>query len=394
VNLSRAVSFSGAAIVPGGTTDGRPKSNMRLHLEAAVAALADAGIGKDDIDGVIAGDEGGFSPRVHIEIAECLGIYPRLACNLPAGGGSALPMAIAAARWALVSGTCTNVLVVAAHTADDPHAARQLPVPREHKHDRFYGAGPRSHAAAVAQRHMYEHGTTAEQLASIAVAARANACRQPSPGLAALTVDEVLASPVVASPLHELEFATEPDGGAALVLTTRERAADAPAPVALLGYGHAAGLYPLFERAQAQVRGRTTLGLTQTVFRHAARDAFTEAGAVPGDMAYAQLHDPSTVMTLLQLEDLGFCAAGEGGTFVTEHGISLDRGLPVNTHGGGLGAGASPHGLGQVVEAVRQTRGTCGERQVSDAPVGVFTTASESVSAVGVGVVGPQEDFE
>jgi acetyl-CoA acetyltransferase len=387
VNLSGAVSFSGVAVVP---ADAR-KSSMRLHLEAAVAAAADAGIGKDAIDGVIAGDSGGYSPRVHIEIAECLGIYPRLACNLPAGGGSTLSMAIAAARWALVSGACTNVLVVAARTASDPHAASQPLVPRDHKQDRFYGAEPRTLFAAVAQRHMYEHGTSAEQLASIAVAARAHARLLPTTDLPPLTVDEVLASPVVATPLHELEFAAIPDGGAAFVMTTRERAADAPAPVELLGYGHAAGMYPLFERAEAQVRGRTTLGLTATVFRHAARDAFGEAGMAPGDMAFAQLHDPSTVMTLLQLEDLGFCAAGDGGSFVMEHGISLDRGLPVNTHGGGLGAGASPQGLGQVVEAVRQARGCCGERQVASAPVGVFTTTSESVSAVGVGVVGPQE---
>jgi acetyl-CoA acetyltransferase len=300
-------------------------------------------------------------------------------------------MAIAAARWALVSGACTNVLVVAARTANDPHAASQPRVPQEHKQDRFYGAEIRTHFAAMAQRHMYEHGTSEEQFANVVVAARSHALIQPTAHLPSLTVDDVLASPIVASPLHELEFAATPDGGAAFVLTTRERAADTPEPVALLGYGHAVGMYPLFERAQAQVEGRTTLGLTKTVFRHAGRDAFEEAGAAPVDMAFAQLQDPCTVMTVLQLEDLGFCAAGEGGSFVTEHGISLDRGLPVNTHGGGLGAGSSPQGLGQVVEAVRQARGNCGQRQVASPPVGVFTATSESVSAVGVGIVGPQE---
>ena len=387
MNLAGEVSFSGVGLIPSeGVT-----SNMRLHLEAAVAALADAGIRKDDVDGVIAGDAGGYSPRVHIEIAECLGIYPRVACNLPAGGGSTLPMGIAAARWALLSGTCTNVLVVGARTAADPHAANQPPVPIEHKQDRFYGADCFTHFGAVAQRHMYEHGTTSEQLASVAVAARAHARLEPSAHLDPLTVEDVLASPLVATPLHQLDFAISPDGGAAVVLTTRERALDSPAPVSLLGYGHAVGMYPLFERALAQVRGRSTLGLTRTVFRHAARDAFEEADASPDDVTFAQLHDPCTVMTIVQLEDLGFCEPGAGGWFVTDHGISLERGLPVNTHGGALGAGDTPQGLGHIIEGVRQVRGSCGDRQVRGSSRGVFTAASHGLSSVCVGILGPQE---
>jgi acetyl-CoA acetyltransferase len=387
VNLSGEVSFSGVATVP---SDGT-KTNMRLHLEAATAAFEDAGLGKDEIDGVIAGDTGGYSPRVHIEISECLGIYPRLACNLPAGGGSTLAMAIAAARWALVSGACTNVLVVGARTAVDPHAATQVPIPAEHKQDRYYGADVRTHFGAIAHRHMYEHGTTAEQLASVAVAARAHALLDRSADVDPLTVEEVLASPSVVSPLHELEFASAPDGGAAFVLTTRARAADAPAPVSLLGLGHAAGMYPLFERARAQRRGRSTLGCTQTIFRRAAREAFEEASATPADVTSAQLHDPCTVMTIVQLEDLEFCEPGAGGAFVAEHGISLHRGLPVNTHGGALGAGDGPQGLGHVIEAVRQVQGRCGERQVPGTPVSLFTVASDALSSACVGLLGPQE---
>jgi acetyl-CoA acetyltransferase len=374
-----------AAIVGVGTaTPGKqPKTNMRLHLEAARAAIVDAGLSTRDIDGIISGDTGGYSPRIHIEIAESLGIHCAvLACNLPSGGGSTLAMSIAAARWAVVSGVCRHVLLVSAHTDSNLYAEAEPPPVAEHRLDRHFGSSVDIYRGALAQRYVYESRVSPEALARVAVAFRGNAARNPEARYRdALTVADVLASPIVASPLHVLECARPTDGGAAFVMTSTERARDLRGEVvAILGYGHAAVPYFLPVRASGGSSRQTP-----TPLRRAAEDAFAEAGVKPNDVSFAQLHDLNTAVVLMQLEELGLCADGEAKKFFADTGTPHQ--LSLNTDGGSLSHACGPSGFSQVIETVRQLRGEGGSRQVEAASMGLFACTSSTLSSSGVGVL-------
>jgi acetyl-CoA acetyltransferase len=231
-----------------------------------------------------------------------------------------------------------------------------------------YGPLVPSLYALVAQRHMHEYGTTPEQLAEVAVTIRKHASLNPNAHKRELiTVDDVLKSRMITSPLHIFDCAIVSDGAAACIVTSADRARDLKArPVHLLGQGY--GL-------RHSHIGDTELTTTGAV--DSGRDAFRTAGLTPADVDVAQIYDCFTITVIVELEDLGFCKKGEGGAFVENGRIGLGGALPITTHGGLLSGGHPGLGGGffHVVEAVRQIRGEAGARQVKDAEVAVWANA-------------------
>jgi acetyl-CoA acetyltransferase len=219
--------------------------------------------------------------------------------------------------------------------------------------------GVNSGYALIAQRHMYEYGTTSRQLAKIAVDQRANACANPDALFyeQPLTLDDVLSSPLIVDPLHLLEIVLPCTGGAALVVTAADRARDgAHPPVILLGAGEA-----LSHNIVAYAPNITTSPIAV-----AAPKAFAMAGVTPRDIDLVSVYDCYTITVLVTLEDAGFCPKGRGGPFVEENDLTYRGNLPVNTHGGQLSFGQPglAGGMSHVTEAVRQLQGRAGERQV------------------------------
>jgi acetyl-CoA acetyltransferase len=338
--------------------------NLRLIASAAADALVDAGKSLSDVDGLVVAGYHGLFPV--LSIAEYLGIRPRYV-NSTDIGGSAFEWHLAEVDAAIQAGMCSTVLVVYASTQrqdrrDPDLAARESHLPYSHyvNYERPTGLMPVIGAYALAaSRHMHEFGTTPEQMAEIAVAARTWAAVNPDAARRDLiTVDDVLASPVVSSPLHVLDCCLVNDGAAAVVVTDASRVDDPTRAVYVLGYGQ--------RSTHANISAMPDLVRTGAV--ESGRDAFTMAGLRPVDIDVAQIYDSFTITLLLSLEDLGFCQKGEGGPFVASGAIHRGGALPVNTTGGGLAA-IHPGRLGLLllVEAVRQLRGEAGERQVAGA---------------------------
>jgi acetyl-CoA acetyltransferase len=355
---NRKVAVVGAALSDCGRLDGA--TPYALHAQAARRALADAGLDRGLVDGFASAGLGTLAP---VEVAEYLGLRPTWVDSTSVGGSTWEVMAAHAAD-AIAAGHAEAVLLVYGSTARaDIRAGRRTG-------DLSFGArGPLQFEVAyghtliakyamAARRHMIEHGTTIEQLAEVAVQARANAALNPEAMFRdPITVDEVLSGPMIAEPFTRLHCCIRSDGGAALLLAAEEYAADCrSAAVRILGTGehlsHATmSEWPDFTVSPAAVSGRL---------------AFGRAGVTPAEMDFAEIYDAFTYMTLVTLEDLGFCAKGEGGAFVEKGRLEVaGGGLPVNTDGGGLSAQhPGMGGLFLLVEAVRQLRGECGERQV------------------------------
>jgi acetyl-CoA acetyltransferase len=344
------------------------RSALQLQADAAGAALADAGLKMSDIDGLL-------TTPVRVEhwnmpcgvVAHHLGIHPSYLATVDLAGASGAAM-IHQAALAIASGQCSTVLCVAGQNLLS-HGSRAKAVKSMAEggsaHPQFevpYGPLIPSLYALVAQRHMHEYGTTSEQLAEVAVTIRRHAGLNPTAHKREpITVDDVLKSRMITSPLHVLDCALVSDGAAAAIVTSAARARNLKQkPVHLLGQGY--GL-------RHSHIGDTELTTTGAV--DSGRDAFRTAGLTPADVDVAQIYDCFTITVIVELEDLGFCKKGEGGSFVEGGRIALGGELPVTTHGGllscchpGLGGG-----FFHVLEAVRQLRGEAGERQVKDAKV-------------------------
>ncbi|MFD3931495.1 acetyl-CoA acetyltransferase [Streptomyces sp. NPDC058614] len=335
-----------------------------LHAQAARRALADSGLGREVVDGFASAGLGTLAP---IEVAEYLGLRPTWVDSTSVGGSTWEVMAAHAAD-AIAAGHANAVLLVYGSTARaDIKAGRrtgnlsfgargplQFEVP--------YGHTLIAKYAMAARRHMHEYGTTLEQLASVAVQARANAAANPEAMFRTpVTVDEVLSGPMIANPFTKLHCCIRSDGGAAVLLAAEEYVRDCrTAPVWVLGTGEHVSHTTMSEWADFTVSPAAESG----------RLAFSRAGVRPDEIDLAEIYDAFTYMTLVTLEDLGFCEKGEGGSFVdAAKGRLLVGGeLPVNTDGGGLSAQhPGMRGLFLLVEAVRQLRGEAGERQVRKA---------------------------
>jgi acetyl-CoA acetyltransferase len=374
------VFVAGVAETPlGKVTD---QTELSMVALAAREALAEAGMTLRDVDGVFAhkmGEEGS------VQVGEYLGIQPRYADSTDLGGAS-FEAFVHHALAAVAAGRCEVALVAYAsrqRSRRSRDAARQgeshtLRGQFEAPHGLPFPVG---HYALAAARHMHEFGTTPEQLAEVAVAARAWARMNPKAwSRDPLTVADVLASPPLCEPLKRLDACLVTDGGGALVVTTEERARDAAKPaVRVLGAG------------ESQVAWHTAEArdLTVTPGAASARDAFAMAGITPDDVDVLEPYDSFTITVILALEDLGFCAKGDGGPFVADGRLAPGGALPAMTSGGGLSYNhPGAFGLLLLVEAVRQLRGEAGERQVPDARVavahgsgGLLSTASTVVLA-------------
>ena len=332
-----------------------------LMVQASMRALADCGLTLGDVDGLFAATT--QLPMAPLNLAQELGIRPRYtdATNV---GGSSFMFHIGHARAAIAAGLCDVALIAYGSTqrlVGRSSASVQELDPWEAP---FRPAMPVTAYALAASRHMHEFGTTREQLASVAVAARSWAAMNPGAwSRDPISIDDVLASRMVADPLTLRDCCLVTDGGAAIVVTSAERAAALRRPpVFVLGTGEA--------HSHRHITGMPSL--TTTAATRSGATAFAEAGVTPGQVDVAQLYDAFTITPILFLEDLGFCAKGEGGPFAASGAIGPGGSLPLNTNGGGLSyTHPGMYGLHAIVEAVRQLRGECEDRQVSGCDVAV-----------------------
>jgi acetyl-CoA acetyltransferase len=359
------------AVIAGVATSDYPYlpelSEHAVHGQVADRALADAGLTFADVD-VLA--TAGFLPMYAVGVAEYLGIRPTYIDETNTGGSS-FEVLVEHAAYAVEAGAADVVLVTYGSVQLSQMGRRlgtgggggRMPGPAIH--DALWGNTLVGNYAMAARRHMHEFGTTPEQLAAVAVTMRAHAAHNPQAQYRdPITVDDVLGSRLVADPLHKLDCCVISDGGAACVVTTGERAADLRrAPVHILGGAHAS-THHLNISAMGD--------LTTTAAALSGPAAFARAGVTPADVDVAQIYDSFTITVVLSVEDLGFCAKGEGGAFVEDGGLGLGGRLPTNTDGGGLSScHPGMRGMFLVVEAVRQLRGECGETQVPDARIAV-----------------------
>jgi acetyl-CoA acetyltransferase len=332
---------------------------LDLMGQATERALADAGLRKDDVDGL-------FSASVYYQMptlsaGEYLGIRPRYSDATMMGGSSFVSHLLHAAS-AIEAGLCEVALITYASTQLSEGGFRGVSDPPDPYETPYRPRYPVSMYALAASRHMHEYGTNREQLAEVAVAAREWAKLNPKAFMRDdLTVEDVLASRMISSPLSLLDCCLVTDGGGALLMTSPERAKDLRRPpVYLLGAGEAH-----WHRNISQMPD-----LTVTAAVDSGRRAYEMAGVGPEDVSVTMLYDAFTINPILFLEDLGFCAKGDGGAFVEGGRIAPGGELPVNTNGGGLSYNhPGMYGLLLLVEAVRQLRGECGERQVRGAEV-------------------------
>jgi acetyl-CoA acetyltransferase len=357
---SRRVAIAGIALSDCGRVD--EATPYALHAQAARRAVADAGLTPDVVDGFATAGLGILAP---VEVAEYLGLKPRWVDSTSVGGSTWEVMAAHAAD-AIAQGHARAVLLVYGSTARaDIKAGRrtsnlsfgargplQFEVP--------YGHSLIAKYAMAARRHMHEYGTTLEQLAEVAVQARANAALNPEAMFRdPVTVDDVLDGPMIADPFTKLHCCIRSDGGAAVLLVAEDLLPDcAKSPVWVLGSGEYVSHTTMSEWDDFTVSPAAVSG----------KLAFERAGVTPDEIDLAEIYDAFTYMTLVTLEDLGFCAKGEGGPFVEKGRLLRDGGLPTNTDGGGLSAQhPGMRGLFLLVEAARQLRGEAGERQVRKA---------------------------
>ena len=334
-------------------------SAMDLLAGATAKAVADAGIKLSDIDGICGGTLYHMFPT--LSIGEYLGIRPKWACSDMTGGSSFLSHLLQA-TMAIEAGLCTTVLI--AYGSNLKQAGNfgifDLPV-----FEKVYGlASPLPGYAMCAARHMYEFGTTREQMAEVAVAARQWAQLHPDATMQApLSIADVLASPMVADPLSRLDCCLMSDGGAAVIVTSPERArALQRPPVYFLG-----GAGASWSREVSQIPDFTTTPTAECAPR-----AFEMAGITVADADVVQLYDAFTINVIMFLEDMGFCKKGEGGAFVSGGRIAPGGALPVNTNGGGLSfAHPGMYGLFTLIEAAEQLRGNAGARQIAGAEIAI-----------------------
>lgn len=361
--LKGKVAIVGAADTDVGILPGR--TPMELCVEAAMAALADAGINKNSIDGLVTCNAMAQPLMYHAEaFAEYLQIFPRYCINVGAGGGTTFSILHHAAS-AIATGMADTILIVMADSLRSGLSREQaMLVQSATGHPQFeqpYGPTVPAYYALIAQAHMAQFGTTAEQFAEIAVAARAHAALNPAAQKRdPITVADVVNSRLIADPLHLLDCSLVSDGGSAIIMTSAERAADFPhQPVYLLGVGEGHSHEHI---SQAH-------DLTTSAAREAGERAYKMAGLGASDMDFAQLYDCFTPTVLVELEDLGFCAKGEGGEFAASGALRPGGALPVNTHGGLLSHchPGNPGSMFALTESVWQLRHTAGERQVADA---------------------------
>lgn len=378
--------MKGSAIVgavelpPQRTTPG--VTSLEMIARASRAAVIDAGLTPQDIDGLMIGPQVGETPQhAPAALSEYLGLQPRFADIVDLGGASGPGMVWRAAA-AIGAGMADTVLCVLGNARDPerlPRSPNRNPI---REFDVPYGASGANQAyAMVAQAHMAEFGTTAEQLAQVPVKQRQNAMLNPDAVFHGkdITVDDVMSSPMVMSPLHLLEVVMPCGGGAAVVVTSADRATDLRhEPVNLLGAGEM-----VTHRALSQAPRLTTSPLAPAIDQ-----AYRMANMKATDLDFLSIYDCYSIVVAETVEDAGICAKGEAGAWLEQADFSIASQLPINPHGGQLSTGQSDlaGGMGHVVEAVLQLRGEADGRQIDDPELALVTgngaTLSEEVALI------------
>ena len=367
-SLRGQLAIVGAADTAVGIVPG--KSPTELCVEAALLALADAGIDKSGVDGLITCNAMAEPILYHAEaMAEYMQIFPRYCMSVNTGGGTTFSV-LGYAAAALVTGQAEVIVISMADSLRSSMTREQAMVTQSStghpQYEQPYGPTVPAYYALIAQAHMAEYGTTMEQFAEVAVSGRAHAARNPTAQMRDLiTVDDVMNSRMIADPLHLLDCSLVSDGGSAIVVTRADRAGDFPhKPVYLLGLGEGHSHEHISQAAS----------LTTSAALESGRRAYEMSGLGPEQMDFAQLYDCFTPTVLVELEDLGFCAKGEGGAFLQTGATGPGGSLPVNTHGGMLSHchPGNPGAMFALTEAVWQLRGSAGERQVEGAEVGLL----------------------
>lgn len=338
---------------------------LSIIADLAKSAAADAGLEKKDIDGLIVGTcLSQHSIYWSLAVADYLHLNTSFLNQYPMPTGM-----VGRAIAAIEAGLCNNVLCVVGDTWDSKSLIERGLPPMPYIGDEFdapYGlAGAPAGYALIAQRHMYEYGTKPEQLAKISVDQRHSACSNPAAlfGNKEITINEVLDSRMISTPIHLLEAVSPCTGGGAFIVSRGDIARSSPNnPVYLLGSGEAGNRWSI---SQAQ-------SLTTSLVKPAAEQAFRRAGISPQQIDFVQAYDCFTIVVLITLEDAGFCNKGEGGQFVEDHNLSFDGDFPCNTHGGQLSFGQPGNGGGmsQLLEGVRQLMGRAGKRQLDNPSLG------------------------
>ena len=360
-----------AAITGIGETEyvrGSGKTPLRMMMEATLMACRDAGISPKEIDGII--------PYAGAVVAEDFvtnfGIPDlRFSATTPLGGASAVA-AVQCAAAIVASGVCRHVLIPLGRDgwSGARIGSRVQQMPQFKTIGEFempLGAiAPAQLYAPMARRHMELYGTTSRQLGSIAVSTRQHAILHGNATMTKpITIEDHQNSRMISDPLRLLDCSLESDGGAAVIVSSAERARDMnKPPVYIMGVAEG---HPDSPSAITQRPDLTRLGLAK-----AAPKAFEMAGVSPADIQVAEIYDCFTYIVMCQLEDMGFCKKGEGGAFVENGALGLGGRLPVNTHGGLLSQ-AHMAGLNHVVELARQLRGEGGKTQVAGAKLGLVT---------------------
>jgi acetyl-CoA acetyltransferase len=381
-SLRGSVAIAGVGHAGLGEAHGR--TEMEILAEAAHAAVSDAGLTMRDIDGLATCSVN--ATMWGLSVAEYLSLQPRFLDSTMLGGSSFISHMLPAVL-ALNAGLCDAVLVCYGSTQrtapfgrKESNQMRRLldPMPYEHPYKPLL---PVSAYALAAARHMHQYGTTREQLAEVAVAARQWAQRNPEAFTRApLSIEDVLAARMVSDPLSVRDCCLVTDGAGAYVMVRADRAKDLrKPPVYLLGNASATW--------HRQISSMPDL--TVTAAQESGAGAFAMAGMKPSDIDVAQLYDAFTINTILFLEDLGFCKKGEGGDFVSRGGIAPGGHLPVNTNGGGLSCvHPGMYGIFITIEAVRQLRGECGERQIANAQTAIVHGNGGTLSAQATAILG------
>ncbi|API59900.1 thiolase [Tardibacter chloracetimidivorans] len=373
------VAIAGVATFGIGENPG--KRPLDLAASAAVRALDDAGLALSDVDGLficlpddaLAGLAG----------AEYLGIQPKFTdCNRT--GGSAFHSHVITAAFMLEAGYLDTVLIM--YGSNQRSAGGKLVQMRQSSIYElpYRPINPMSSYALATARHMHQYGTTREELAEVAVAARGWANLNPDAFMRGpLSIEDCVGARIVSDPLGVRDCCLITDGAAAIVLTRADRAKDLRKPP----------VYVLGSAAEVTHASIDQMpDLTVTAAKRAAERAFGIAGVTPADIDVVQIYDAFTINTILLLEDMGFCAKGEGGSFVSGGRIAPGGVLPVNTNGGGLSfCHPGMYGLFTLIEATQQLRNECGERQVENVKLAVANGNGGALSSETVTILANQD---
>jgi acetyl-CoA acetyltransferase len=354
-----------AAIVGIGATEfskNSGRSELRLAVEAAKAALDDAGLDPSDVDGVCTFS---MDHNPEIEVARCLGVPELTFFSRVYYGGGAACAVVQQAAMAVATGVARTVLCYRAMNERSEQrfgtgAQLQAPTPTtEVAHFGWYLPfglhTPASWVAMCAQRYLHEYGATTEDFGRVAVSARRFAATNPAAFFhgRAITLEDHQRSRWIVEPLRLLDCCQESDGAVAVVVTSAARARDLRQRPALIR-GAAQGAGPDQQMMTSYYR-KSIVGLPEMGL--VARQLFAQAGIGPADVDAAVIYDHFTPFVLVQLEEFGFCARGEATDFVRDGHLDAGGRLPTNPHGGQLGE-AYIHGMNGIAEGVRQIRGT------------------------------------